>query len=122
MRVASTRVAKTRWLVALLVCFVSLGHACELPVSAVFVSHAHGAGHDATHHHPSEPEVACDAVAGIPPSPGGVVGAGHARDAAALPPVPGGVVGGPVVALVPAEPPDGSRRPPLFLLHRSLLI
>jgi hypothetical protein len=122
MRIVCARGAKTSWLVALLVCFVSLGHACELPISAVVLPHSHGAEQDVPHEHSGESEVACDAVAGVRPSSASVSGADHARDAAAVPPVARSVVGGPAVALVPAEPPDGSRRPPLFLLHRSLLI
>ena len=122
---ASVDARKGPWLVVMLALLVTLGHACELPVSAVaeLIPHVHGSAHGAADHHSGEPtEVACDAISAIPSSTAGVLDESHARDAAGVPPIPNLVGAGPVVAFVPVDPAPGSDSPPLFLRHRSLLI
>jgi hypothetical protein len=107
------------WLVAILVSLLVLGHACELPVLTDLATHTTESAHHSTDHHSDENLIACDAV-GVPSNtacfqmgPGlDVVGM-----ATAASPVP--------LRLATAAPPDSIRlscRPPLFLLHASLLI
>lgn len=112
-----------RSLVVLLTLLVALGHACELPISAAALPHVHAAAHDAAHAHPEEGvERACDAISAIPPSASAALQGDHGRQAAAGPARADVLAPGefPVPAL--AEPGRSSGRPPLFLLHRSLLI
>jgi hypothetical protein len=105
-----------RWLVVILGVLLALGHACELPTLAAAVSHAA----EDDHHHGDEALITCDAV-GVPSSAGSV----HA-DGAALGPAE--ILA--AVVPVPSRPGRASAavaervrsRPPLFLLHASLLI
>ena len=114
-------VPASRWLLPILAWLLVLGHACELPAYAALVGSAHpaeGAGHVA-HHQTHEAEVSCDPVDVVAST--GAVEMGPALGAAQVLPV-----GSPLPArLVIASLDDSKRppsRPPLFLLHASLLI
>jgi hypothetical protein len=113
----------SRWLLPILAVLLVLGHACELPAYSdrfAPVQAASGAGHD-DDEHSHRAEIACDPV-DVLPSAGG-------------PHPDRQLVDSPVV-LVTLEPPVPVRaaamsledskswpsRPPLFLLHASLLI
>ena len=107
------------WLVAILVSLLALGHACELPVFADLALHTTESAHHSSDHHSDKDLIVCDAV-GVP-STTVHVQVGPGLDAvgqiAAADPIP--------LRLVAAAPQDSPRlpgRPPLFLLHASLLI
>jgi len=114
----SHRIMSAPWLVAILVSLLVLGHACELPALAVLAMPvAESTHHHETDHH-SDDQIECDAVA-VPNTGYGRVGAG--LDALAVI----AVTGPAPVRLVGASPRGSTRlpsRPPLFLLHASLLI
>jgi hypothetical protein len=124
MSIVHARGAQTPWLVVVLALFLSLGHACELPASAV-LPHVHGAAHDAhdaSHDHPGEPaEIGCDAVPAVRGSTAAVEG-DQGSDAVAVALFVDVGTGGLSRALASAAPLPRSRRLPLFLLHASLLI
>lgn len=116
------RSSARRWMLALLVLLLVLGHACELPAYADVVGTlqtAEESHHSNDGHHAGEKGLSCDAVSAtsIP---------GHPRVAAAL-----------EISLVPQVtdparprmvarslegPAKFAARPPLFLLHASFLI
>lgn len=108
-----------RWLAPMLGFLLVLGHACELPAVADFLSHAAEDVHHSADDHTDESLISCEA-AGVPSSAGSLhLGLGlDLTDAAA------------VARPVPARPMVSSRddpnrllsRPPLFLLHASLRI
>jgi hypothetical protein len=110
-----------RWLLPLLALLLVLGHACELPAYADVVISPHltgGAGH-AAHDHADEPQVSCDPVDVLSSTGSAQVGPdlGAAQVVPLASPVP--------VRLLTASREDSKRlpsRPPLFLLHASLLI
>jgi len=110
-----------RWAFPILVLLLVLGHACELPAYAEVIGVSHGAGesHDlGDSHHGDGQVLSCDAAPATS-SPG------HPQ-VAAVPqmsvvpqvedPVPAGGVAGSF------EDAKFAARPPLFLLHASLLI
>ena len=104
-----------RWLVVTLGVFLALGHACELPVLADPGSHSA----EAAHHHGSETLISCDGV-GVPSHADPVhlgVGFDSVKDLPGLSP-------GPIRPGTASIETAGRRpgRPPLFLLHASLLI
>ena len=107
------------WLVAVLVSLLVLGHACELPALADLAMPAtESTHHHEADHHSDENQIVCDAV-GVPNTVLSRVGAGlDAVGAFSVAcPVPSRLVG--------AAPRGSARlpsRPPLFLLHASLLI
>jgi hypothetical protein len=110
-----------RWLLPLLALLLVLGHACELPAYADLVISSHvtaGAGH-AADDHAHEPQISCDPVDMLA-STGSVQVVPDLRAAQVVP------LGNPLpVRLVIASLEDSKRlpsRPPLFLLHASLLI
>lgn len=113
-------VSALRWLVSTLVLFLVLGHACELPAYGDIALHANGAAHHEADDHADGDLTSCDATVGLPSSTG-CLHVGTSLDVAevvaATEPVP--------VHLV-AVSRENSRtplsRPPLFLLHASLLI
>ncbi len=127
-RVRGSRAA-FRLIVAVMASFLALGHACDVPALAEIAGHAHevaGHPHEAAHpssqdHHEGGGELTCDAVAGVASK------AGARADLGPEPFAPGRV---PVVGLVAEGSTAGPRqtarapsgRPPLFLLHASLLI
>lgn len=103
-----------------------LGHACELPVLAEAFAHVHESGHHAPGHHspdhdPAASEVSCDAFVGIRSNAGGSPDLGPSLDTPGVLAV-AGAVSAQVAAAPPQEPTGPLRRPPLFLLHASLLI
>ena len=103
-----------------------LDHACELPALAEAVAHVHESGHHAPGHHspdhdPDANQVSCDALIGIRSNPGGYPDLGPSLDTLGVRPVAGAVSSRVAVAL-PRESTGPLRRPPLFLLHASLLI
>jgi len=115
------RSSARRWALPVLVLLLVLGHACELPAYADVVGSSHTAEephHAGDGHHPGEQALSCDAAT-VTASPG------HPQVAAA-----------PKISMVsqvddaPARAVAGSFegpakfavRPPLFLLHASLLI
>jgi hypothetical protein len=113
-------------LVFVLTLLLWLGHACELPVLAEAFAHVHESGHHAPGHHspdhdPAASEVSCDALVGIRSNAGGSPDLGPSLDTPGLLPV-AGAVSSRVVAAPPRESAGPLRRPPLFLLHASLLI
>ena len=116
----SSRVSAPRWLVPTLVLFLVLGHICELPAYGEFALQATEAAHHAAGDHADEHLTPCDPAVAVPSSTGYLqVGPtlGVAESLA-------------VAELVPAPLDSSSRedsrtppsRPPLFLLHASLLI
>jgi len=115
----SHRIMSAPWLVAILVSLLVLGHACELPALADLAMPAtESTHHHETDHHSDGNQIVCDAV-GVPNTGYSQVGAG--LDALGVISVAGPVP----VQLVDAAPRGSTRlpsRPPLFLLHASLLI
>jgi len=115
----SHRIMSAPWLVAVLVSLLVLGHACELPALADLALPAtESAHHHETDHHSDENQIVCDAV-GVSNTVYSQVGLGlDALGAISLAsPAPAQLVG--------ATPGGSTRlpsRPPLFLLHASLLI
>lgn len=110
-----------RWLLPILALLLVLGHACELPAYADLVMSPHlteGADH-AAHDQAHEPQISCDPVDVLAST--GSVQVGPALRAAQVV-----SLGNPLpVRLVTASLEDSKRqasRPPLFLLHASLLI
>ncbi len=109
-----------RWLLPLLALLFVLGHACELPAYADLVIAPHlpeGAGHADDHAH--EPQMSCDPVDVLARS--GALHVGPDLGAGQVAPLAGPVP----VRLLAVSLEDWKRlpsRPPLFLLHASLLI
>jgi hypothetical protein len=109
----------SRWFAPMLVFLLVLGHACELPAFADFVSHAAEDAHHSADHHADENLISCDAV-GLPSSTGHLQVGPSVEVAVALP-----VARSVPVRLIISSPEDAKRlpsRPPLFLLYASLLI
>jgi len=110
-----------RWLLPLLSLLLVLGHACELPAYAdlVIAPHLHEGGGHAADDHAHEAQMSCDPVDVLARSGAFQVG----PDLAAAQVVP---LAGPVpVRPLTVSLKDSKRlpsRPPLFLLHASLLI
>lgn len=114
-----------RWLVAILASLLVVGHVCEHPAFADLVrlavesTHEHSGAHSAHHHdrdhHSHESEISCDALdATRTVSPQvGVALEGAAIDIA---------VETRVVRVASQGSVGPPAPPPLFLLHRSLLI
>jgi hypothetical protein len=121
-----SRRSKSRSLIFVLTLLLLLGHACELPAFAEVVAHTHEGAHDSSQHHSpdhhgDDDQVSCDALVGIRSSTSASPGVSPNLDAReALP------VATVVPSQIAAAPPRGSsglpRRPPLFLMHASLLI
>jgi hypothetical protein len=103
----------------MLVFLLVLGHACELPALAELVSDATEDTHHSADHHADENLISCDAV-GVPSSTGHLQ-LGPRLDVAEVLPVTRQV---PVRLIISSQ--ESSKRlpsrPPLFLLHASLLI
>ena len=112
----------SRWLLPILAVLLVLGHACELPAFSdrlAPVQAASGGGHDDEHSH--GPEIACDPVDVLPSASG--------------PQADRPLVDSPAVSVILEHPvpvrsaamsledsKSWPTRPPLFLLHASLLI
>jgi hypothetical protein len=113
------RIMSAPWLVAILVSLLVLGHACELPALADLAMPAIGSSHHhETDHHSDENQIVCDAV-GVPNTVYSQVGPG-------LDPLGAISAATPVSIQLVGTASRGSTRlpsrPPLFLLHASLLI
>src|SRR5262245_49355259 len=114
-------VLASRWLLPILALFLMLGHACELPafVDLVVTAHPTEDADHAAHHQGHGPELSCDPVDAVAST--GSVAAAPLLDAAR-------VVSpdSPLPTWLRTTPPEGAKRgpsrPPLFLLHASLLI
>ena len=115
-----------RSLLPLLVLALVLGHACDAPAFAPLApssqaggDHGHAEAHHTHGPGPGEPRIVCQAVDALSSTGLAPVGAGPALAAAPLPTPrdPLRPVSSPREAL--ERRPD---RPPLFLLHASLLI
>jgi hypothetical protein len=108
-----------RWLVPMLIAFLVLGHTCEVPAWADLVSDTTEAARHSAGDHEDENLISCDAV-GVPSSTA-YLQLGPSLDVAEVLPV-----ARPVPVRVIRLSLDGSSRlpsrPPLFLLHASLLI
>jgi len=108
-----------RWLVPVLAFFLVLGHACDLPALAELVAHPAEAAHHSADHHDDESLISCDAV-GVPTSQE------HLRVNPGLDVVELLRVARPAPLRPMIWSSQSSRRlpsrPPLFLLHASLLI
>ena len=116
------RSSARRWVLPVLMLLLVLGHACELPAYAGLVGSSHAAEdrhHSGGGHHPGEPTISCDAV-------GVTSGLAYPQAGAALE-----ISGAPraddsiparVVARSFEGPANVAVRPPLYLLHASLLI
>ena len=108
-----------RWLAPMLVFLLVLGHACELPAVADFLSHTAEDLHHSADDHTDESLISCDAVA-LPSNTGslhGVLGPDLADVVGVAHPVP--------ARLMVSSRDDSDRaprRPPLFLLYASLRI
>jgi len=104
----------------MLVVFLGLGHACELPVFADEVSHAAEDFHHSSDGHADEHLMSCDGV-GVAPSTSYIhVGPPYLDVEQAL-----SVATTVPVRLIISWRESSARlpsRPPLFLLHASLLI
>ena len=109
-----------RCLVPMSVLFLVLGHACELPAFVGLASHPAGNAHHSTDEQADVNLTSCDAAVAAR-SNTGCLQAGPILDV---------VQALQVAQLVPVHPVTSSRedsriwlsRPPLFLLHASLLI
>jgi len=111
-----------RWLLPILAFLLVLGHVCELPAYADLVMSPHPTGHagHAAHDQAHEAEMSCDPVDVLANT--GSVEVGPALGAAQVvvpldSPLPIRFV---TASLEGLKRPPG--RPPLFLLHASLLI
>jgi hypothetical protein len=110
-----------RWALSILILLLVLGHACELPAYAEVVGLSHVAGeshHAGDGHHGDEPVLSCDGSAATS-SPG------HPAVAAVPDMSVVSEVGDPAPMRVVAGSCKDAKvaaRPPLFLLHASLLI
>jgi len=110
----------SRWLGPLLVVFLALGHACELPAFADQASHGAEDFHHSANDHGDEHLTSCDGV-GVASSPS------YAHVGSPYLDVAEGLLG---VSPAPVQLSISSvagwnrlpSRPPLFLLHASLLI
>jgi len=115
----SHRIMSAPWLVAVLVSLLVLGHACELPALADLAMPAtESSHHHETDHHSDENQIVCDAV-GVPNTVYSQVGPGLDSLGAISAATPVSI------RLVGTAPRGSTRlpsRPPLFLLHASLLI
>ena len=114
------RQSARRWVLPVLVLFLVLGHACELPAYADVVgsSHTGGESHHADDGHSGDQALSCDpAVATSSPShPQLAAGPEISVVSQVDDPAPARVIA------VPFEGAKSSGRPPLFLLYASLLI
>jgi len=122
--VASVHTSSVRRLMfPVLVVLLVLGHACELPAYADLVGSAHSADQESHHsgrgHHAGEPAISCDGV-GVTSSPGYV----HVPVALEISMALGVDDPAPLRLVVRRfeNPAKLAFRPPLFLLHASLLI
>ena len=118
----SDRWATRRWVLPILVVLLVLGHACELPAYADVFVQSQTAGeshHSADGHHGGEPAISCDAI-GVTSTAGQPQVGAALEISAVLEPID------PARArLVARSFEDFAKlvgRPPLFLLHASLLI
>jgi hypothetical protein len=106
----------------ILALFLVLGHICDLPAYADVVNISHTAGeshHAADGHHGDEQAVSCDpTIAASSPSQPQVAAAPEFLEVYPV----NDSVRGRMVARVLEGPSKFSIRPPLFLLHASLLI
>jgi hypothetical protein len=117
------RSSARRWVFPLLVLFLVLGHVCDLPAYADAISTAHTAEESHHHsgggHHGDEQALSCDPTSATS-SPGQPQVAAAPELSVASP------VNDPVPARMVARSFEGPAkfavRPPLFLLHASLLI
>ena len=113
-------VSARRWVLPVVVLLLVLGHACELPAYADLIGTSHAAeeSHHAADGHHDEPTLSCD------PTTAATSGPSQSQVAAA----PEFSVVSQVnhrartVARSFAGPAKFAHRPPLFLLHASLLI
>lgn len=114
----SRRIKSTPWLVAPLVAMLILGHVCDLPAFASSVAHTAGP----THHHEAEhrsddSRISCKVVDATNTT---------YADVGVLQPVAIGAVSGSAPMRTTEVVAQGSiaplSRPPLFLLHSTLLI
>jgi hypothetical protein len=110
------------WLTAMLVSVLVLGHVCELPAFVELATHATGATgadhHREVDHHSGDGQISCDVVdATNTTHPQAGVGPESAQISSTDRSVPVRAIG--LLAEESSTPPP---RPPLFLLHRSLLI
>jgi hypothetical protein len=111
-----------RWVFPVVVMLLVLGHACELPAYAGLVGSfqaAEESHHSGDGHHPGAQELSCDAVSATssPESPQVNAALGVSLVRQVDDPVPARMV------VRSVEGPAKFRvRPPLFLLHASLLI
>ena len=116
------RSSARRWVLPILVLLLVLGHACELPAYAGLVGSSHAAEdrhHSGGGHHPGEPTISCDAV-GVPSGPV-YPQAGAALEISGAPRVDASIP----ARLAARSLEDAANvmvRPPLYLLHASLLI
>ena len=112
-------VKSTPWLVVVLGAVLVLGHVCELPALVDLVGHATGSTHHQhqADHHPGDSEIACDAVEATN-TPSIEVAGAPAMAIGSL----GGLVPPSRIGRTARESITPPPRPPLFLLHRSLLI
>jgi hypothetical protein len=97
-----------------------VGPACEWPAYADLTSHATGSAHHTTDDRAGGNPTSCDAAVGVPSSTGYLQVGSSLEVAQGLP------VGGPGRACSLVSSREDSKivpgRPPLFLLHASLLI
>jgi hypothetical protein len=108
-----------RWLVPTLAFLLVLGHACELPAFADLMLQATEDAHHSADHHAEENLISCDAV-GLPSSTG-YLQMGPSLEVVEVLPISRPV---PVRRIISSRDDSNGlpSRPPLFLLHASLLI
>jgi hypothetical protein len=114
-----------RHLVFVLTLLVLVGHVCELPIEAVVDWHIHESGHLSADRHshdgqPDESQISCEPVLGVQPNGSVRADRGPSVFAERVSLASGVPVR--VLAVPRYESNRPSRRPPLFVLHSSLLI
>jgi hypothetical protein len=115
----SPRIISAPWVVAILVLLLVLGHACELPaLTDLTVPATESAHHHETDDHSDASQIVCDAVS-VANTASSQVGPGLDVLGAVSAFCPVGVR---LVGAVPRASTRLPSRPPLFLLHSSLLI
>ena len=113
----------SRWLLPILAVLLVLGHACELPAYSdrlAPVKAASGGGHEHDEHS-HEPEIACDPI-DVLPSAGGPQADRQLVDSPVVSVILEHSVPVQSAAMSLEDSKSWPSKPPLFLLHASLLI
>ena len=104
----------------ILILLTVLGHACELPIGLAIAAHAHDDGQESSDHHSDDSQFDCAAVLATQTKTHAAPRVDVAADVVRPHPALTTVASQVVTALPDLHP--RRLRPPLFLLHASLLI